>query len=100
MDNEKTIDNIAKEIMELAKERGLPVDPTPDNVTKLLLRINIKLGVAMDIWFDGNYEQLKEELVDVLIQTIHLLAVVKADIGDVYEKKIVKDWGKNFKNKQ
>ena len=73
-------------VMKLAKSKGFPTEGK--DILILMGRINVELGEAMDSYFKKKDDELKEELVDVLIQTLQALGAMNVDIDKLFDIKM------------
>jgi len=81
-------------VMNLAKKKGFPTEGK--DILILLGRISVELGEAMDAYFKKKDNELKEELVDVLIQTLQALGTMNVDIDFLFNNKMCLNETRDF----
>ena len=84
--------NYQEEVMRLAKEKGFPMQKSNKNF--LIQRIEVELE---EVKHYKNDENLKEEIIDVIIQSIQLLSVMGGDLEEEFKKKMEINFKRNWK---
>lgn len=90
-----TLEAAKKKVEELVVEKGF--GNTPDEIPNKLLFAFIELGEAGDSWKKGKpTEETIEELIDVIFYVLDASRLIdpKADLDDVFEKKLAKNHGR------
>ena len=84
------INTLAKDHIAFCKSKGLPIDRS--RLPFLIERIKIEIREVETAQADN----VQEELVDVLLQTIKALAVIDPDIESAIKKKIIINKGRTW----
>lgn len=80
-------------IIKLCKEKGFPMKKK--DIDFLIRRIEQELLECKEDVVKKDYEHLKEELIDVLIQTVQAISAIGGNVEELFNTKM----NKNFKRK-
>lgn len=76
-----------EEVINLCKEKGFPLEK--EDTGFLLARIQIELAECFEAHHqEKNEEHLKEELIDVLIQTIQAVSALDGNVEELFNIKM------------
>ena len=83
-----------RQVIRFARQKRLPTENK--SIHLLLTRISIELGEAQDAYMKGNSKQLKQELIDVLIQTLQALGAMSVDVDKEFQKTMAANDVRDF----
>ena len=86
------INEAVREVRRLALEKNFPL--SKESLSFLLERIGVEFGEALDAFHSYDMENLSEELIDVLIQTLQALSVLGCDVEQEFKCKMMKNYGR------
>ena len=90
-----TINKAAEEVIKLAKAKGFPHQMK--DMDFLLRRIEDETKEAKIELGRLNYNNLRKELTDTLIQVIQALAVIDTDVEGAFKETMKKNWKREWK---
>jgi len=94
-----SLNEIAKRIKDVCVAHGFAwnVDDPKDIATCLLL-IHSEVSEAAEALRDGKVDELKLELIGVLIRTLHLLSLLDANIDELLKSEIQRNAERPYKH--
>jgi NTP pyrophosphatase (non-canonical NTP hydrolase) len=93
------LNNIAKRITDICEKHGFVWDmKNPKDIAACLLLMHSEISEATEALRDEKYENLKLEIIGLIIRALHLLNMLDADIDLLLESEIKRNESREFRH--
>jgi len=90
------LNDYMRQVRALADAKGF--GSQHDRIWEMLALIHTEVSEATDAYKKGEpLEEVGEELVDAIIRIFHLLSALDQDAEALFQRKMVKNWGRPYK---